>query len=167
MTALRHLCSHSVSWVAIKMSDALNSNKRPLDDVDTKKEGPVTKKLRVTEPGRFRNVIVSIGEEHDATSFYLIEGDAEGREPFEALMREAKELSDKKEEPLADLLIDAIPPDARELEDTRPRVNDLSTRLKELVAKYHLTHRGIAPYEDSAQDWVQGVSSFMVISGFY
>lgn len=142
----------------------MSDHKRPLEQVENNDDGPVAKKPRVSEQ-RFRNVIVSIGEEYSATTIYVIQGDTEGREAFETLMHEAKELSEKEEEPLVDILLDTIPPDGILFTDARPGILQLYTRLQELVSKYNLTAE-CDVFPDASRHWYQGVNT-MVVGGFY
>ena len=113
---------------------------------------------------RFRNVIVEIGEVHDLTGIYIIEGDAEGRDAFEALMVEAKELGDAKSTPVGCFLslLSGV-----ESYGGGKRAANLNQRLCELVAKYNLTCTGNEFLAAEAQGWTRGVSSFMMVSGFY
>jgi hypothetical protein len=142
------------------------SHKRPLEDGE---EGLEKKKPRL-EPQRFKDVVVEIGEEHDWTISHVIEGDMEGRDAFETLVQESKELDDEEQAAYtAFFLGELTKPENERLSCDKgapPTALSIYQRLSELAAKYHITSKAYAPFEDAIQEWTRSVNYF-VIDGFF
>jgi hypothetical protein len=124
------------------MSESL---KRTVDEAipqPDQQEEPVAKKARLddadsTATPRFRNVIFELNEDYDSSGFYVIEGDAPGREAFEALVLEARALAEKTDTPCAcflSLLLGGIEPYGG-----GKRAAVLNQRLQELVVEHNIT----------------------------
>jgi len=158
------------------MSELLTTStslKRTADEAISERDQhdePVAKKARLDDANsfatyRFRNVILELGEEYDSSAFYVIEGDAPGREAFEALMLEARALAEKTDTPCAcflSLLLGGIKPHGG-----GKRAAALNQRLQELVVKHNITCVSHTAASDAAQVWTHGCNSFLTVSGFY
>ncbi len=123
-------------------------------DTKTTTPGPVP-------PGRWRMVIVEIGEEFDATCAHVVEGDDGGLADFRALVVESTHYDDEVSYPVTGWVLPnmVLATAAKELPK---KYRPYWQRFRDLYVKYNMTH--------TTEDWSIGAidcNAFAMFGGVY
>jgi hypothetical protein len=135
-------------------SVSLNSD----DDVE-----PTPKKPRVepVAPGRWRMVIVEVGEEFDGTCVHVVEGDDGGLADFKTLIVESTHYDDEVSYPVTGWALTSMELEAPD-KGFPKRFLPYWKRFRDLYVKYNLKH--------TIEDWDVGAfdcNAFARFSGVY
>lgn len=114
---------------------------------------------------RLRFVIVEAGEEHDTMAMNVVEIDADGRDAFEAFMRESRDLDEKHQRSITShflrVLVDDDPYDYDDAGD------ELLSRWTEIISKYHASCTFSSSYMSYKQPWLRDVAGVFWICNWY
>jgi hypothetical protein len=144
------------------------SNKRPREEEEEeeKEDGPSTKKARLDAPAPLFYVIMEAAETHDAMAMNVVKVDESGREAFEALVAESRDVDERYQRAYTAHILELL--DHGELHDyENDGTEEIFSRWSELTSKYHVTCTHYSSYVSYKQDWIHDVAGVFWICNWY